>query len=105
MEMRFDVVFVSELMDRSLIGFDIDERAIHELGYEYNIKPHFHTAEELMSLEGEFSKSEFVKSVTSVDCVCERSAVYGGGKLILKKTAKDGMTIALAEKEIKPRFD
>ena len=58
-----------------------------------------------MSLEGEFSRSEFVRSVTSVDCVCERSAVYFGGELILKKTAKDGMTIALAKKMITPRFD
>ena len=58
-----------------------------------------------MSLEGEFSKSEFVRSVTSVDCVCERSAAYSGGELILKKTAKDGMTIALAKKIIVPRFD
>ena len=58
-----------------------------------------------MSLEGEFSKSEFVKSVTSVDCVCERSAVYRGGELFLKKTAMDGMTIAIAKKIIIPRFD
>lgn len=89
----------------SSIDIKSDERAIHELGYEYNIKPHFYSADELMSLEGEFSKSEFVRSVTSVDCVCERSAAYGGGKIILKKTARDGMTIALAKKEIKPRFD
>ena len=89
----------------SSIDIKYDERAIHELGYEYNIKPHFYSADELMSLEGEFSKSEFVRSVTSVDCVCERSAAYGGGKIILKKTARDGMTIALAKKEIKPRFD
>jgi len=89
----------------SSIDIKSNEKAIHELGYEYNIKPHFYTADELMSLEGEFSKSEFVKSVTSVDCVCERSAAYTGGKIILKKTARDGMTIALAKKEIKPRFD
>ena len=72
---------------------------------EYGIKPNFYTSDELMSLEGEFSRSEFVRSVTSVDCVCERSAVYSGGELILKKTAKDGMTIALAKKIITPRFD
>ena len=89
----------------SSIDIKSDERAILELGHEYNVKPQFYTADELMSLEGEFSKSEFVRSVTSVDCVCERSAAYGGGKIILKKTAKDGMTIALAKKEIKPRFD
>jgi hypothetical protein len=40
-----------------------------------------------------------------VDCVCERSAAFTGGELILKKSAKDGMTIALAKRKIVPRFD
>ena len=89
----------------SSIDIKSEEKAILELGEEYNIKPSFYTSDELMSLKGEFSKSEFVRSVTSVDCVCERSAVYSGGELILKKTAKDGMTIALAKRKIVPRFD
>ena len=89
----------------SSIDIKSEEKAILELGDEYGIKPAFYTSDELMSLEGEFSKSEFVRSVTSVDCVCERSAVFAGGELILKKTAKDGMTIALAKRIIKPRFD
>ena len=89
----------------SSIDIKSEEKAILELGEEYGIRPKFYTSDELMSLEGEFSRSEFVRSVTSVDCVCERSAVYSGGELILKKTAKDGMTIALARKTIIPRFD
>ncbi len=89
----------------SSIDIKSKEEAILELGAEYKVRPQFYTADQLMSLQGEFSKSEFVKSVTSVDCVCERSAVYGGGELILKKTAKDGMTIAIAKKKITPRFD
>ena len=89
----------------SSIDIKSEEKAILELGEEYGIKPKFYTSDELMSLKGEFSKSEFVRSVTSVDCVCERSAVYSGGELILKKTAKDGMTIALAKRIIVPRFD
>ena len=89
----------------SSIDIKSKEEAILELGAEYKVRPQFYTTDQLMSLQGEFSKSEFVKSVTSVDCVCERSAVYGGGELILKKTAKDGMTIAIAKKKITPRFD
>ncbi len=89
----------------SSIDIKSDEKAILDLGEEYGVRPSFYSSDELMSLEGEFSKSEFVRSVTSVDCVCERSAVYSGGELILKKTAKDGMTIALAKKKIVPRFD
>ena len=51
-----------------------------------------------MGTAGEFTKSDFVKSVTGVDNVCERSAVRcSGGKLILRKTAADGVTVAAAE--------
>ena len=89
----------------SSIDIKSKEKAILDLGEEYNIKPMFYSSDELMSLKGEFSKSDFVKSVTSVDCVCERSAVFSGGELILRKTAKDGMTIALAKRKIVPRFD
>ena len=89
----------------SSIDIKSEEKAILELGEEYNVKPTFYTADELMSLKGEFSRSEFVRSVTSVDCVCERSAAFTGGELILKKSAKDGMTIALAKRKIVPRFD
>lgn len=108
--------FVDEILERegisklrvgSISSIDIksEEKAILDLAKSFDIKPMFYSAEQLMSLEGEFSKSEFVRSVTSVDCVCERSAAYTGGRIVLKKTAKDGMTIALAQKEIRPRFD
>ena len=63
------------------------------------------TASELMSVPGEFSSSTFVKGVTSVDCVCERSAVIaGGGELIMRKVSENGMTLALAKREVKLRF-
>lgn len=52
--------------------------------------------EELLSLSGDFSRSEFVKSVTGVDCVCERAAVFFGKDLIFKKWAKNGATFACA---------
>ena len=91
---------------RSFTSIDIKshEKAILALGEKYHVPVYFRTAEELMSLDGTFSGSEFVRDVTSVDCVCERSAVYSGGELILKKTARDGMTVALAQIEFTPRF-
>ena len=59
------------------------------------------TAEELMSAEGDFTASDFVKSVTGADNVCERSAVKcSGGSLILRKTALGGVTVAAAEKPV-----
>ncbi len=82
-----------------------DEKAIHDLAKGLKTQAVFYTADELLELKGEFSSSEFVKSVTAVDCVCERSAVkLGGGELIMKKTAKDGMTLALCRNYVKPRF-
>ena len=65
----------------------------------------FHTAEDLMSLSGEFSSSTFVKSITSVDCVCERSAAMSGDPIILRKRSHDGMTVALCRKEFSIGFD
>ena len=45
----------------------------------------FYTAEELRSAEGIFSCSEFVRTVTGVDNVCERAAVLTASPLPLQK--------------------
>lgn len=61
----------------------------------------FYSAQELMSAEGDFTASEFVKSVVGSDNVCERSAVLcSGGALLLRKTAAYGVTVAAAEKPL-----
>lgn len=58
------------------------------------------SAEELKSVKGEFSRSDFVEKTTGVSNVCERSAVLAsGGSLLCKKKVYDGVTIALARKE------
>ena len=55
------------------------------------------SAQALLAVEGDFSPSGFVRSVTGVDNVCERAAVLGsGGELIVKKQAGDGVTMAAA---------
>ena len=87
------------------INIKANEPAIVSLKDLLNTRLHFHTAEELMSLEGEFSCSDFVRSVTTVDCVCERAACMSGDPLILRKTAKDGMTIALCRKDFVLSFE
>ena len=42
-----------------------------------------------------------MKETTGVDNVCERSALYKNkkGKLIVKKTAKNGVTVAICEEK------
>ncbi len=63
--------------------------------------------EELQSLEGKFTPSPFVESVAGVDNVCERSAMRacGKGRIILRKTARDGVTVALAMRKWSPVFE
>ncbi len=63
----------------------------------------FYAAEELRQAQGDFSTSEFVKSVTGADNVCERAAVLaaGGGRILVKKQAANGVTVAAAEKEMR----
>lgn len=63
------------------------------------------SAEELRAVEGQFTPSSFVSSVTGVDNVCERSAVCAsGGRLIAGKTAREGVTVAFALREWHPVF-
>ena len=56
----------------------------------------FDTAAQLEAVEGDFTPSEFVRRTTGVDNVCERAAALGGGNLIVRKTARDGVTVAAA---------
>lgn len=42
---------------------------------------------------------------TGADNICERSAVCGGGKLIVRKIAENGMTFAAAEEELVIDFE
>ena len=64
----------------------------------------FYSAEELRALPGDFTPSEFVTKITGVDNVCERAALMGADKLILRKTAADGVTVALAAEKTEVRF-
>lgn len=55
-------------------------------------------ADELARAPGSYTASAFVEETTGVDNVCERSAVLGGGALLVKKTAGGGVTLAVAAK-------
>lgn len=61
-----------------------------------------YSVEELQAVAGDFSGSDFVQATVGVDNVCERSAVLGGGgELVLKKQALNGVTLAVAERKDK----
>ena len=82
-----------------------NERALQEFSEKYRIPLKFHSAEELQNVKGKFRHSEFVLKTTGVDNVCERSALYYGGKLLIAKQCGNGVTLAVAEKEITVDFE
>ncbi len=60
------------------------------------------SAAELEAVSGEFSESQFVRERTGTGNVCERAAMAAcrdGGRILLHKKARDGMTAALAERD------
>lgn len=86
------------------IDLKAEEKGIQELCQEYGISFLTFSAEELREVPGDFTSSAFVKNTTGVDNVCERSAVLAGGRLIEKKQAGGGVTIALAAGEWRAEF-
>ncbi|MGI5921235.1 MAG: cobalt-precorrin 5A hydrolase [Syntrophomonadaceae bacterium] len=82
-----------------LCSIDIkkEEAALHQLARKLKIPFKVFSGEELAQVEGEFTSSNFVSSVTGVDNVSERAAVLGSqGRLIVKKQVLNGVTLAMA---------
>ena len=63
---------------------------------ERNLPAVFYTAEQLWEVPGEFTPSQCVLRHTGVDNVCERSSMIGAEKLLVKKTIRNGVTVAIA---------
>lgn len=106
-------VFAEHQLDiraiHSLNSIDIkkEEKALTELSGELGVPFSCYSAEELQQTEGDFTPSTFVRGVTGVDNVCERSAVLasGGGQLLVKKTAQSGVTAAVAAMNRRIHFE
>jgi len=64
----------------------------------------FYSADELNSVEGNFEESDFVKKTVGTGNVCERAAVFGGGRLVVGKSMINGVTVAVAENDWEIRF-
>lgn len=110
---------VRAAVDEALAAHGIDKRAIkcaasidlkaEEAGLlaycrSEGLPVRFYTADELRAVRGEFTPSEFVKTVTGVDNVCERAALLNAETLLIKKTACDGVTVAAAAEHWEVRF-
>lgn len=90
-----------EIDPKALAGvFSIDlksqEEGLLQFCEEEALPVEFYSAEQLRRVQGDFTPSEFVNTVTGVDNVCERSAMLGAEKMIVRKTAFSGVTVAVA---------
>lgn len=93
----------------SIASIDLkkEEPGLLSLAESWHLLFETFTEEELKAVKGEFTPSKFVKKITGVDNVCERSAVLasGRGTLIRKKKGRDGVTTALAAGNRRIRFE
>lgn len=88
----------------SISSIDLKEKEIGLLQLSHYMHIPFITfsAEELKLAKGNFTESFFVKKITGVSNICERAALLSSGKngkIIVKKTSKNGITISIAEKK------
>ncbi len=83
-----------------------DEQALLDLSEKYGIPFLTYCAEELAGIQSVTSTSEFVKTITGVDNVCERAALLRceNGTLVQGKCIRKGMTAALARRPLEIRF-
>ncbi len=91
---------------RGVYSIDLkqDEAGLLDACEKNNWPVHFYTAQQLRGVAGDFTPSDFVRSVTGVDNVCERAALLDAEKLIVQKTARDGVTVAVAAEHWEVRF-
>ena len=110
---------IAAAVEAVLGEYDIDVRAINRIAsidvkkdeaglLDYarglQVPISFYSAEKLRAVPGEFEESDFVKETVGVGNVCERAALYDGERLLIKKTALSGVTIAAALKEWRISF-
>ena len=92
---------LSDILAIATIDIKQNEECLVKLSKELSVPLISFDSETLSKVEGEFTASEFVEEITGVDNVCERAALAAmgeGGFLKMKKTPKNGMTLAFASR-------
>ncbi|MDY5220103.1 MAG: cobalt-precorrin 5A hydrolase [Eubacteriales bacterium] len=95
---------------KSVASIDVkrDEAGLIEYCASANLPLSFYSAEELRSLPGSFTPSNFVQNTVGVDNVCERAAMRAAGEgatRIVNKTCLDGVTVAVAQEKWSACFE
>ena len=81
-----------------------DEKGLLSCAEDLGAEIIFYSADELNGAEGDFDESDFVRKTVGTGNVCERSAVIAGGRLVVRKTRMEGVTVAVAEKDWRVEF-
>lgn len=89
---------LQSVKDINTIDIKTDEAGIAETAACFDVPLRFYDAAELGAVEGTEASSAFVAAAVGVDNVCERAALAGAdaAELIVKKYAKNGITVAVA---------
>ena len=101
--LRDSGIDISEAGCIATIDVKKDEEGLKRLSQAWRMPLITFDAGLLTKAEGSFSHSDTVLEKVGVDNVCERAAVLAAGRgsqIKVKKTARDGMTVAVAEKRI-----
>ena len=101
--LRENGIDISEAGCIATIDVKKDEEGLKRLSQAWRMPLITFEAGLLARAEGNFSHSDTVLEKVGVDNVCERAAVLAAGRgsqIRVKKTARDGMTIAVAERKI-----
>lgn len=99
-------IFTVSVAAIASIDLKKNEDGLIKLAQYYEVPFVTYSADELLQIPGDFTPSSFVKSVTGVDNVCERAALAfsKADSLLLRKTAKNGMTIAISQLALSLQF-
>lgn len=87
------------------IDIKAEEAGILRYCIDNSLPAVFYSAAQLREVSGAFTSSAFVQSITGVDNVCERAALKEAAELIVKKTAIDGVTVAIAAEKLEVSFE
>ncbi len=91
-------IFIRSVEGIATIDIKKNEPGILEFAEKEHLPVSFYSAEELGTVTGSTSYSEFVQEITGIGNVCERAALFPQGEkeLILTKQAGNGITVAAA---------
>lgn len=102
-EYNIDILSVAEV---ATIDIKKNEKGLVNFCKKMNVNLRCFSPDELKNAKGSFTSSNFVKQTTGVDNVCERAAALAsGGDLIIKKTTGNGVTVAVALRNVGVEFE